>query len=250
MPSPRSTVLAGFVVSTIVVTVASAREGKWEPRRYFGVAGLALLSSLIADARPKLGASFAALYTTAVILRYGLDAFGGVEAVAQQGSSLRLDLPRGPKVDTTSTTTDEPGSSSTPAPDRPPLAGDLKVIGTPYNGTHTRGDWQSDNAVDIAMPVGTPLFATVDAEVVKVHRSTDNEASPLAGWQVTMRGSGGLSLFYTHLRTVNVGPGQAVRRGDIIGSSGAANNVPHLHFSVSPPFDPYRYVAGAVRKEQ
>jgi hypothetical protein len=36
-----------------------------------------------------------------------------------------------------------------------PLARRGKIIGTPYTGTHTLGNWQSDNAVDIAVPVGT-----------------------------------------------------------------------------------------------
>ena len=35
-----------------------------------------------------------------------------------------------------------------------PLGAHGPIIGTPYHGTHTRGNWQSDNAVDIRIPNG------------------------------------------------------------------------------------------------
>ena len=40
-----------------------------------------------------------------------------------------------------------------------------KIIGTPHSGTHTLGNWESDNAVDIAMPVGTAIRAPADGVI-------------------------------------------------------------------------------------
>lgn len=110
-----------------------------------------------------------------------------------------------------------------------PVEGGGKVIGVPYQGTHTLGNWQSDNAVDIAAPVGTPLVALQDGVVVKVTHHPQN-GGRFAGDQITVRGANGNSYFYGHGSKTDVKPGQRIRRGQIIGRSGAANGVAHLHF--------------------
>jgi murein DD-endopeptidase MepM/ murein hydrolase activator NlpD len=108
-----------------------------------------------------------------------------------------------------------------------PLARRGKIIGTPYSGTHTLGNWQSDNAVDIAIPVGTPVRSIRGGRVVKVvHHPQDG--SRFAGDQVTIQGPGG-GVFFTHLSRSNVRPGERVKRGQVIGRSGSANGVAHLH---------------------
>jgi murein DD-endopeptidase MepM/ murein hydrolase activator NlpD len=106
-----------------------------------------------------------------------------------------------------------------------PLAVHGPIIGTPFHGTHTRGNWQSDNALDIRIPNGTPVIALDDGVIVKTFNSPSGVT---AGWQVTLRGSGN-AWFYGHLTTVRVRAGERVRKGQTIGTSGSANGVPHLH---------------------
>jgi murein DD-endopeptidase MepM/ murein hydrolase activator NlpD len=103
-----------------------------------------------------------------------------------------------------------------------------KVIGTPYAGTHTVGNWQSDNAVDIAEKPGTPVRSTTDGVVVKVGGNAKDKGR-FGGIAVTIKGPHG-GTFYTHLRSSRVRVGQRVRRGDILGGSGVANGVAHLHY--------------------
>jgi murein DD-endopeptidase MepM/ murein hydrolase activator NlpD len=105
-----------------------------------------------------------------------------------------------------------------------------RVIGTPYAGTHTLGNWQSDNAVDIAVPVGTPMVAIEGGTVVKVrHHPQDN--GRFAGDQITIQGADGNAFFYAH-GVSGVKPGQKVHSGDVIGKTGSANGVAHLHWGV------------------
>ena len=106
-----------------------------------------------------------------------------------------------------------------------PLGAHGPIIGTPYHGTHTRGNWQSDNAVDIRIPNGTPVIALADGVIVKTYKAASGVT---AGWQVTLRGASN-AWFYGHLTTVSVKAGDHVRKGQTIGTSGSANGVPHLH---------------------
>jgi murein DD-endopeptidase MepM/ murein hydrolase activator NlpD len=116
-----------------------------------------------------------------------------------------------------------------------------KIIGTPHQGTHTLGNWQSDNAVDVAMPVGSKLRAPRDAVVEKVGGSYSGGAGRFDGYQVTVRLANGDRLFYTHLSRPSVKSGQRLRAGQVIGRSGAANGVPHLHLGAERG-NPKKYV--------
>lgn len=104
-----------------------------------------------------------------------------------------------------------------------------KVIGTPYKGTHTLGNWQSDNAVDIAVPVGTPLRALQEGVVLKV-KHHPQDGGRFAGDQITVKGANGNEYFYGHGSKTDVKPGQRIRKGQVLGRSGKANGVAHLHF--------------------
>lgn len=104
-----------------------------------------------------------------------------------------------------------------------------KIIGTPYTGTHNLGNWQSDNAVDVSLKLGTKVRIPRNAVVEKVAGSYKGGASRFDGYQVTVRLANGNRLFYTHLSRSSVKPGQRLRAGQVVGRSGAANGVPHLH---------------------
>lgn len=109
-----------------------------------------------------------------------------------------------------------------------PVGRDARVIGVPHQGTHTLGDWQSDNAVDISVPVGTPMVALQDGVVVKVRHHPQN-GGRFAGDQITVRGANGNEYFYAH-GVASVKAGQKIRRGQKLGTTGSANGVAHLHF--------------------
>ena len=111
-----------------------------------------------------------------------------------------------------------------------PLARHGPVIATPAD--HQRrplGNWQSDNAIDIAVPAGTPVLAVADATVAQTGGSAPRHGgSAIGGFNVTLRASGN-EVFYTHMTRALVHPGERVRAGQKIGLSGYANNVEHLH---------------------
>lgn len=110
-----------------------------------------------------------------------------------------------------------------------PLARIGRLIGFPHVGTHTLGNWQSDNAVDIAVPVGTPMVAMESGTVLKVTKHPQG-AGRFAGDQITIQGSDN-SFFYAH-GVASVHAGQKVTKGQQIGTSGSANGVAHLHLGI------------------
>lgn len=116
-----------------------------------------------------------------------------------------------------------------------------KLIGSPYGGTHSLGNWQSDNAVDIALAIGTPILAAQDG-VVSNRFGSLGKGGRFQGLRMSLNGNG-QSTFYAHMSKFASGikPGVKVRRGQIIGYSGSANGVAHLHFGVQNG-SPYQYV--------
>jgi murein DD-endopeptidase MepM/ murein hydrolase activator NlpD len=113
---------------------------------------------------------------------------------------------------------------------RYPLSVRGKLIGTPFAGTHRLGNWQSDNAVDLGIPVGTAMIAVDSGRVVKVSPHAQ-DGSRFAGDAITIVGDHGNSFFYKHgVSSVKVG--QRVHKGQKIGTSGSASGVPHLHFGI------------------
>lgn len=113
------------------------------------------------------------------------------------------------------------------------------IIGTPGVGTHTLGNWQSDNAIDIRVPVGTPVYAP-QAGVIdpKRYGSLGSSNPRMAGLRLNLIGQD--PAYFAHLSRLVARPGQRVRAGDLIGYTGSANGVSHLHFSVQNG-DPRRF---------
>lgn len=121
-----------------------------------------------------------------------------------------------------------------------------KVIGVPYQGTHTLyGNWESDNAVDLATPEGTPIVAiadgTIGSQIGPLHAGGDPRLLGLRVHLVTP----GNEFYYAHLSRLAVKAGQKVKAGQIIGYSGSANGVQHLHFAQSKG-NPLKLVQGAA----
>lgn len=84
------------------------------------------------------------------------------------------------------------------------------------------------SGIDIAVPLGTPVKAAADGEVV------------YAGWNdgyglvVFIWHNNSLETRYAHLSKIAVNKGQIVRAGDVIGYVGSTGKStgPHLHFEV------------------
>ena len=112
-----------------------------------------------------------------------------------------------------------------------PLGRRGRIIGTPGAGTHTRGNWQSDNAVDIAVPVGTPVYAVADGTIGPRIGSQGSNDPRLAGLRLTVM-SAGNAFYYAHLSKLAVKAGERVKAGQLLGYSGKANGSAHLHFAV------------------
>ncbi|WFQ80693.1 murein DD-endopeptidase MepM [Xenorhabdus sp. SF857] len=96
----------------------------------------------------------------------------------------------------------------------------------PHRLNPVTGRITAHKGVDFAMPVGTPVLAVGDGEVVvaKFDGAAGNFIAIRHGRQYTTR--------YMHLRKILVKPGQKVKRGERIALSGntGRSTGPHLHF--------------------
>ncbi|WP_338556417.1 murein DD-endopeptidase MepM [Erwinia sp. E_sp_B04_7] len=82
--------------------------------------------------------------------------------------------------------------------------------------------------VDFAIPVGTPVLAVGDGEVIVSKRSGG------AGNYVAIRHGRQYMTRYMHMKKLLVKPGEKVKRGERIGLSGSTGRStgPHLHFEI------------------
>jgi murein DD-endopeptidase MepM/ murein hydrolase activator NlpD len=106
-------------------------------------------------------------------------------------------------------------------------------------GAARDGGRRSHEGVDIFAPRGTPVLAAADGVVRRVN------VTRLGGKVVWVRDlARNASLYFAHLDSQVVRPGQRVRVGDVLGYVGNTGNAratsPHLHFGI------YRRGEGAV----
>jgi RHS repeat-associated protein len=112
-------------------------------------------------------------------------------------------------------------------------------LGGPYAGTHTRGNWQSDRAVDISVPIGTWVCAVFGGRIADRLGPLNSSEPALAGLRLTIMGQAD-HAYYAHLSRIVVKRKQQVIRGQFIGLSGSANGSPHLHIALREG-DPTRF---------
>jgi murein DD-endopeptidase MepM/ murein hydrolase activator NlpD len=90
------------------------------------------------------------------------------------------------------------------------------------------------NGIDLAVKVGTPVFAAASGVVVGTG-NTDSSCNGVSfGKWVLIRHTNGLSTLYAHLSVIQSTAGQTVAVGDKIGLSGNTgySTGPHVHFTV------------------
>ncbi|AMB86368.1 peptidase M23 [Pseudomonas agarici] len=104
------------------------------------------------------------------------------------------------------------------------------------NGSYSHFGAKSRYAMDIAMPVGTPIIAARDGVVVKTESDQSGRGTDPSGNFVRVLHDDGTMGVYLHLKqgSVSVREGQHVVVGSPLGLSGNTGNSsgPHLHFVV------------------
>jgi len=121
-----------------------------------------------------------------------------------------------------------------------------------YDGEYSH---RGEHALDIQMPVGTPILAARAGRVVGVidgwgegapERDYDDKANSI---QILHRD--GTYATYVHLQAgeMRVSLGDSVRAGQVIGMSGNSgySSEPHLHFAIKSPLDGWVTRTHAVR---
>ena len=103
------------------------------------------------------------------------------------------------------------------------------------------GEGEMHKGVDISASMGTPVHAAADGVVINA------EFGRGYGKTVVIDHGNGMRSLYAHLSSYEVIPGQEIRRGEILGHSGATGKVtsPHLHFEIrmgGAAVNPYKYL--------
>lgn len=107
-------------------------------------------------------------------------------------------------------------------------------VSQPYGKTSSLYKSGMHKGVDFASPVGTPVVACSDGVVTPLSWGKAFGSHIIIDHVEFADGTPGLWAGYMHLSKVNVKAGQKVKRGQIIGLSGATGHVtgPHLHLEV------------------
>lgn len=107
----------------------------------------------------------------------------------------------------------------------------------PLGASHANrklGNWESDNAIDIFAPVGTPIYSLSDGTVSRVRASSSGPK--IYGTQISVSGKDGYpNLFYTHTDNPQVSDGDPIRVGELlayVGQPSTKEMPPHLHLGI------------------
>ena len=103
--------------------------------------------------------------------------------------------------------------------------------------------------VDISAAMGTPVHAAADGIVYHA------EYAGAYGRLVIIDHGNGMRTYYAHLSRFEVVPGQEIRRGEVLGLSGASGRVtaPHVHFEIrlgGSPINPHPYLTRSAMLQQ
>ena len=227
--SERNTVIAaigGIFVFSIGKDIATGNVPK--PQKIVAITILAMAFALTLNVSPRLAVSLSLLALIAVTLDSGAIVLSALTRSFKTPGSFKPDAP----------------VTAAPVPQAPtaggfggqysyPLGKHGAIIGTPHNGSHTLGNWESDNAVDIAVPCGTPVYAVtagrIGSQLGSLGANPDSRFAGIRLHLVTSRDE----FYYAHLSSLAMGiiPGVSVKAGQYLGRSGSANGTCHLHIA-------------------
>jgi murein DD-endopeptidase MepM/ murein hydrolase activator NlpD len=96
--------------------------------------------------------------------------------------------------------------------------------------------WEHLNGKDILCPEGTPVYAVADGDISGGFGASSSKNAQLQGQRLHIKTADN-TFFYAHLSKLAPGiqPGAHVHKGQLIGYSGVAGGVAHLHFAAEKP---------------
>lgn len=108
----------------------------------------------------------------------------------------------------------------------------------PISGGRKSQGLHGYNGVDIAAPVGTPIYASADGTVIVSKKSGYNGGY---GLYVVVSHPNGTQTLYGHMSRVDVSVGERVSQGEVIGAVGntGRSTGPHIHFEVRGARNPF-----------
>ena len=130
-------------------------------------------------------------------------------------------------------------------PSRMPVNGAALTSGYGMRIHPVLGGRRAHKGVDLAEPVGSPVYATADGMVSRADWFSSY------GLFISLEHGGNIQTRYGHLSRLNVAAGQAVHKGDLIGYVGTTGRStgPHLHYEVriaGVAVNPVPYLQGGV----
>lgn len=138
----------------------------------------------------------------------------------------------------TTTTAPEGSTTTSPPPPPPPSGGGgtcpvAGAVSFSDSWGDSRSGGRAHQGVDMIAARNTPLVAIYSGTI---QRLTSGNLSGLAIW---LRSDSGDTFFYAHLESyADIGAGQSVAEGEVIGYNGSSGNapdfLPHLHFEYHP----------------
>lgn len=131
----------------------------------------------------------------------------------------------------------KPGSKLPPKYTGPSYAGYFMKPVTNYRRTQGLHGYLH-NAVDMAAPIGTPIYAAASGRVIVAKTGGWNSGY---GNYVVISHPNGTQTLYGHLSSLRVSAGQQVGKGDTIGGMGSTGKSTgsHLHFEVRGAANPF-----------
>jgi murein DD-endopeptidase MepM/ murein hydrolase activator NlpD len=136
--------------------------------------------------------------------------------------------------------------ASVAVPSRMPVEGAALTSGFGMRTHPVLGGRRGHKGVDLAMPTGTPVYATADGMVSKA------EWFSSYGLYISLEHGAQIQTRFGHLSRLAVATGQSVKKGDLIGYVGSTGRStgPHLHYEVriaGTAVNPVPYMQGNVR---